>query len=273
MTRATSLAWTHPLQGGFPPPWVSEWGEDCLYGGWCSLAVGDVVQRLRWIPPVTFWMGSTEDEEGRSPVEGPRHPVRINPGFWIFDTPCTQALWQAVMGENPSHFQNTDRPHETAKCPVDSVTWDECQELAERLKSDFQGPALSLPSEAQWEYACRAGTHTARYGENPDAIAWYAENGESRTHPVGTKEPNPWGLYDMLGNVWEWCADAWMDNYSEQARARPSAARVIRGGSWGNDARHVRAACRSSHGPTARGNRLGVRFCEFREPSVVSWGR
>jgi formylglycine-generating enzyme required for sulfatase activity len=241
-----------------------EWGQDRLHGGWCSFAVGEAVQRLRWIPPGRFWMGSLEDEEGRFPDEGPQRLVSINPGFWIFDTPCTQKLWQAVLGENPSHFQNRDRPHDTEKCPVESVSWEQCQEFARVLNTRLQGLSLSLPSEAQWEYACRAGTPAARYGENLDAIAWYAENSGGQTHPVGDKEATPWGLYDMLGNVWEWCADEWTSDYSEHARVRPSAHRVSRGGSWDSDARSVRAACRYNGVPTHRDNYLGVRFCEFR---------
>src|SRR5262245_21988370 len=107
---ATSPALTHPLERGFPPCWASEWGEDSLYGCWCSIAVGEVVQRLRWIPPGTFWMGSPDDEKGRDSDEGPRYLVTIDLGFWMFDTPCTQALWESVMGENPSDIQNQDRP-------------------------------------------------------------------------------------------------------------------------------------------------------------------
>jgi formylglycine-generating enzyme required for sulfatase activity len=267
---ATSLAWTHPLERGFPPLWASEWGEDDLYGGWCSFAVSDVVQRLRWIPPGTFWMGSPDDEEGRYPDEGPQHLVTINPGFWMFDTLCTQALWQAVLGENPSHLQNGVHPHDTEKCPVESVSWEQCQEFAEVLNTTLAGLTLSLPSEAQWEYACRAGTQSARYGENLEAIAWYSGNGERKTHPVAGKDANHWGLYDMLGNVYEWCADAWTNNYSEPARADPSAPRVIRGGSWHSLARSLRAASRNHYEPTSRVNYLGVRLCEFREPSVVS---
>ena len=226
-TRHPPRAWTHPLQRGIPPTWASEWGEDRLHGPWCAFEVGDVVQRLRWIPPGVFWMGSPEDEEGRFSSEGPRHLESIDSGFWIFDTPCTQALWEAVMGENPSQFKVADRP-------VESVSWEQCQEFLTALNSRLDGLQLSLPSEAQWEYACRAGTETARYSENLDAIAWYAENSGHETHPVAGKEANSWGLYDMLGNVWEWCADVWVDDDTEKARASAaesaSPRRVIRGG-------------------------------------------
>src|SRR5208337_1405485 len=149
-TRHPPRAWTHPLQHGIPPTWASEWGEDRLHGPWCAFEVGDVVQRLRWIPPGVFWMGSPEDEEGRSSNEGPRHLVSIDSGFWMFETPCTQALWEAVMGENPSEFKSPDRP-------VANVSWEDCRKFVEKINEKFDlekvDLSLSLPSEAQWEYA------------------------------------------------------------------------------------------------------------------------
>ncbi|MDR3638329.1 MAG: formylglycine-generating enzyme family protein [Isosphaeraceae bacterium] len=251
-----------------PPLWASEWGEDQRYGPWCAFEIGGVVQRLRWIPSGAFWMGSPDDEVGRWSAEGPRHLVTIESGFWIFDTPCTQALWEAVMGQNPCHFQNPDRPQETAKHPVEQVSWDDCQRFLSTLNSRLRGLQLSLPSEAQWEYACRAGMETARYAENLDAIAWYSENSGGETHVVGGKEANAWGLYDMLGNVWEWCADAWVENHTAKTRAptgeSASARRVFRGGSWGDDAQDVRAAYRDLGGPTDRDHDLGFRCAEFR---------
>ena len=219
-------------------------------------------------------MGSPEDEEGRFSAEGPRHLVSIDSGFWMFDTPCTQALWEAVMGENPSHFKVADRPKEGADRPVESVSWEQCQEFLTALNSRLDGVQLSLPSEAQWEYACRAGTETARYSENLDAIAWYDENSGNETHSVAGKEANSWGLYDMLGNVWEWCADVWVNDYTEKARASAaesaSAHRVIRGGSWrdGARARARRAATATS---PRTGDDLGFRCAEFRE-GLVSGG-
>jgi formylglycine-generating enzyme required for sulfatase activity len=223
-------------------------------------------QRLRWIPPGQFLMGSPEGEEGRWGDEGPRHPVRIDSGFWMFDTPCTQALWEAVMGagSNPSHFEGADRP-------VERVSWDDCRGFLERLNGRLEGLHLGLPSEAQWEYACRAGTASARYEEGLDEIAWYAGNSGGETHAVRGKLPNAWGLYDMLGNVWEWCADAWAEDYGlggEGGAAAPaSARRVIRGGSWGSDPQLVRAAYRSRHGPSDRDRVLGFRCAEFRRGS------
>jgi formylglycine-generating enzyme required for sulfatase activity len=210
-------------------------------------------------------MGSPEQEEGRRSVEGPRHLVTIESGFWIFDTPCTQALWEAVMGENPSHFKVADRPKEGTDRPVESVSWEQCQEFLTALNSRLDGLQLSLPSEAQWEYACRAGTETSRYRENLDEIAWYSENSGGKTHPVASKDANAWGLYDMLGNVSEWCADVWVDDYTEKSRAS-SAHRVFRGGSWGFDALVARAACRRP-GPRFRIDYLGFRCAEFRAGS------
>jgi formylglycine-generating enzyme required for sulfatase activity len=264
-TRYPPRAWTHPLERGIPPTWASEWGEDRLHGPWCAFEVKDVVQRLRWIPPGVFWMGSPEDEEGRFADEGPRHLVSIDSGFWTFDTPCTQALWEAVMGENLSEFKGADRP-------VESVSWQQCQEFLTELNSRLEGLELSLPSEAQWEYACRAGTETARYSENLDAIAWYGENSGNETHFVAGKEANSWGLYDMLGNVFEWCADVWVKGYTEKARAAvaesASAHRVVRGGSWRSGARYVRAAYRNGDEPSIRLNSLlGFRCAEFRAGS------
>jgi formylglycine-generating enzyme required for sulfatase activity len=265
-TRPIPRTWTHPLQRGFSPAWASEWGEDRLHGPWCAFEVGDVVQRLRWIPPGTFWMGSPENEEERWSSEGPRHLATIDSGFWMFDTPCTQALWEAVTGDNPSHFKNLERPKDTEKCPVESVSWGDCQEFLSKLNASLDGLTLSLPSEAQWEYACRAGTETARYADDLDSIAWYVENSKSNTHPVAGKEANAWGLYDMLGNVWEWCADVWTNDYTEKS-AEASDHRVIRGGSWIDDARRVRAAYRFHYEPALRNADLGIRCAEFREGS------
>ncbi len=269
-TRHPPGTWAHPLQRGVPPAWASEWGEDRLHGPWCAINVGDVVQRLRWIPPGVFWMGSPEDEEGRFPDEGPRQLMSIESGFWIFDTPCTQGLWEAVMGANPSRFKVADHP-------VESVSWQECQEFLTSLNSRLDGLQLSLPSEAQWEYSCRAGTGTARYSENLDGIAWYGANSGRQTHSVGSKEANSWGLYDTLGNVREWCADVWADDYSDRARASasesPSARRVVRGGSWLIGAQGVRAAFRDRQEPSARGVDLGFRCAEFRPGSRAEGAR
>jgi formylglycine-generating enzyme required for sulfatase activity len=202
-------------------------------------------------------MGSLEDEEGREDWEDPRHGVHWTSGFWLFDTPCTQALWSAVMDTNPSQFQGENRP-------VEQVSWEDCQQFLVALGQRLPELPLALPTEAQWEYACRAGTNTARYHEDVDAIAWYLDNSATETHGVGQKLPNAWGLYDMLGNVFEWCHDGHRD-YEADVAVDPvgptdaAAYRVIRGGSWGDPARHTRAAYRLWNAPGFRYDDLGFR--------------
>jgi len=144
--------------GGQPPAWAWRWDDD-VFGAWANFRIDDVEQRLRWIPPGRFSMGSPEEEEGRYDDEGPRHEVHISRGYWLFDTPCTQELWQAVRGTNPSEFQGAEHP-------VENVSWEDCQGFIEALNARLPGLGLRLPTEAQWEYACRAGTETARYAED-----------------------------------------------------------------------------------------------------------
>ncbi len=188
-------------------------------------------------------MGSSEDDREVFDNEKPRHQVQFTCGFWLFDMPCTQALWQVVMGTNPSRFQGANRP-------VEKVSWEDCQEFITQLNEKFLGLSLRLPTEAQWEYACRAGTETPRYAENLDAIAWYNKNSKGQTQPVKQKQPNTWGLYDMLGNVLEWCHDG-LRMYSSTASITDplgpidaGAGRAIRGGYWDSVAQVVRAAFR-----------------------------
>ena len=220
LVEPTDLFW----KSGKPPPWADDWGTD-EYGHWVTFSIADkqgnkVTQRMRWIEPGTFLMGSPEDEPERYDDEGPQHQVNISQGFWLFDTACTQALWQAVMGENPSWFEEADRP-------VENVGWNDCQEFLKRLNERLPGLDLNLPSEAQWEYACRAGTTTPfSFGANitPEQVnydgnypyaggekGWYRQE----TVPVASLPPNPWGLYEMHGNVWEWTQDHWHDNYRD----------------------------------------------------------
>jgi formylglycine-generating enzyme required for sulfatase activity len=245
-------------EGGVAPVWADGWGRDNL-GPWVELRVEKARQRLRWIPPGKFWMG---DEEGRHHDERLRHDETIASGFWMFDTPCTQALWEAVMRENPSHFKGLDRP-------VESVTSDQCQEFLKCLNERCEGLELRLPSEAQWEYACRAGTDTPRYGEKLNEIAWYWDNSNEETHPVGQKAPNDWGLYDTLGNVFEWCADLWTENYKTTKGSATLVHRVIRGGSWYDVAQLVRAAYRVRYEPSYLRFNLGFRCADFRAPGPV----
>ena len=293
----------HPLMYGEPPDWASGWGQD-RFGVYVAFTIRAVTQRLRWIPPGRFLMGSPDEEEGRYEWEGPRHEVTLAQGFWLFDTPCTQALWQSVMGENPSRFKSPARP-------VEQVSFEDVQAFLDKTNVQVPGLNLDLPSEAQWEYACRAGTETATYAGDMhivgecnapvlDAIAWYGgnsgvgfdlENGfdssgwaekqydhtRAGTRPVAQKAANPWGLYDTLGNVWEWCGDHWHGSYDGaptdgSAWIDPGGAanRVIRGGSWDGDARGVRAAYRYRDDPANRNDYLGFRCARVQSDSIVS---
>ncbi|NQV28875.1 MAG: SUMF1/EgtB/PvdO family nonheme iron enzyme [Rhodopirellula sp.] len=282
----------HPLLEG-PPVWASGWGEDEDFGPFVEIRIGQVKQRLRWIPKGSFLMGSPEKpkkEPGRNDNEGPQHAVTISNGFWLFDTPVTQELYEAVTGENPSRFVSPKRP-------VEQVGWEESRSFLEKLNDRVPGLEAGLPTEAEWEYACRAGTTDAlytgaidiiEYRNAPalDPIAWYGGNcgvdfdlddgadakwgkqqydfEQGGTREVGKKLANPWGLYDMLGNVYEWCDDGLRD-YSETAERDPrgpseaSALRVIRGGSWYSLALLVRAAYRRGYSPEFRYYSLGFR--------------
>lgn len=238
------------------PQWASDIGRD-VYGLWVRLQVDGVHQRLRWIPPGRFWMGSAVDDPQAFESEQSRHQVDITRGFWLFDTPCTQEVWLAVMESNPSRFQGARRP-------VEQVGWHDCQMFMQHLNERFSGLALALPTEGQWEYACRAGTEGARYHEDLDAIAWYEANSDGETHEVGQKIPNRWGLYDMLGNVFEWCHDG-LRAYRDTPAVDPmgpmeaGARRVVRGGGWRWHARLVRAAYRNAAPPGDRLHSLGFR--------------
>ena len=162
--RVIDPSW-HPLVTGCPPEWATEWGQD-RHGVFIAFTLAEVTQRLRWIPPGRFLMGSPEEETHGLAKEDyerewlarehPQHPVFITNGFWLFDTPCTQALWQAVMGDNPSRFKSPKRP-------VEQVSWEDVQGFIQRINERIPGLYLALPTEAQWEHACRAGTDTALY--------------------------------------------------------------------------------------------------------------
>ena len=266
----TTAARSQPLADGQAPGWASAWGEDD-HGPFVDFTIDAVTQRLRWIPPGRFWMGAPDDEPGRWSAEGPVHEVVIGQGYWLFDTPCTQALWEAVMGDNPSHFKGQDRP-------VEQVEWHQARAFAEALQQRLaeqaagehdDGGRIVLPSEAQWEYACRAGGQSPWYFGDDEAglgeHAWLLGNAGGETHPVGQKRPNRWGLYDMLGNVWEWTGDHWHDSYvgapsdGSPWDDDPGAARVIRGGGWDDPAQYCRCAVRYGDHPDNRVLDLGFR--------------
>ena len=216
------------------------------------------------IPSGEFMMGSPDDEEGRFGNEGRVHKVRITKPFFLGAYEVTQAQWQAVMGNNPSDFRGNDRP-------VEEVSWNDCQEFVSKLcaKEGAARKSYRLPTEAEWEYACRAGSRTRFYGGDDDSdlgkIGWYGGNSGGETHDVGQKAPNAFGLYDMSGNVWEWCQD-WFDSgyYGKSSRADPKGPgsagyRVLRGGSWVNNSRDCRSAVRDGDGPASAYNLSGFR--------------
>ena len=195
---------------------ISERGID-EYGTYADLHIstgyGKATQRMRWIEPGTFLMGSPDGAAERWSDEGPQHSVTLTKGFWLADTACTQALWQAVMGNNPSYFRDNEQN------PVENVSWNDVQEFLRTIETLLPGVEACLPTEAQWEYACRAGTTTPfSFGNqitpkqaNYDGDFPYADGkeGEYRGHtlPVKSLPANAWGLYEMHGNVGEWCTN------------------------------------------------------------------
>ncbi len=214
------------------------------------------------IPAGEFLMGSPDSDKDAQYTERPQHRVRITKPFYLGKYPVTQEQWEAVMGNNPSGFKGP-------KNPVEQVGWDDCQQFLKRLNRKVGGAMFQLPTEAQWEYACRAGS-TTRYCFGNDAsglgqYAWYGENSGGNTHPVGQKKPNAWGLYDMHGNVWEWCQD-WYESgfYARSPTDDPTvggteSVHVIRGGDWYFDAGYCRSAVRSEFERWYQGNFLGLR--------------
>jgi formylglycine-generating enzyme required for sulfatase activity/tRNA A-37 threonylcarbamoyl transferase component Bud32 len=245
----------HGFQPVGPGSWASKTGED-EYGRWADVEVAGVVFRMRWIPPGRFRMGSPEGEKGRFGDEGPQHEVTLTRGFWLAETPCTQRLWEAVTGKNPSRFKDPNRP-------VEQVSWEDCQEFLKVVNERNPGLRARLPTEAEWEYACRAGTETSIYAGDLDSIAWYSDNSHG-TQPVAQKKPNDWGLYDMLGNVWEWCSDGYGPYSAEPVKdpggPNKGSKRVIRGGAWFEFARYVRCAARDARAPGGRSGYLGFRL-------------
>jgi len=270
-------------ESGQPPSWAARWGWD-EYGAWVEFELAPsgaepVAQRMRWIEPGTFLMGSPEGEEGRWEAEGPQHQVQIAEGYWLFDTACTQALWKIVMPDHPSRFK-----FKGSTRPVVRVSWDDLQRFVVALNARVPGLNVRLPSEAQWEYACRAGS-TSRwcFGDKESQLteyAWYSRNAGGRTHSVGQKRPNAWGLFDCHGNVFEWVQDAWHERYGgapidgapwESAEAVGD--RVIRGGSWDRSAQSCRSAYRNRQDSAFRSSNLGFRCVRLQLQECASGPR
>jgi formylglycine-generating enzyme required for sulfatase activity len=256
------------IAGLAKPSWASAMGRD-TYGLFAELTFKNAIQRFRWIAPGRFLMGSPENEPERLDNEA-QHPVTLTQGYWLADTACTQALWQAVKGDNPSGFKD-DPDH-----PVENVSWDDVQGFLQRLNAAAPGLNAGLPTEAQWEYACRAGTATPfAFGANItseqvnyDGGHPYADGAKGlyrqKTVPVRALPCNDWGLYQMHGNVWEWCLD-WYGDYSGGEAVDPAGPdtgnlRVLRGGSWFNFGGRARSAYRSRGGPGHRYALLGFRL-------------
>ena len=255
--------------------------ENRLAGEGMTVMIAGVETRFRWCPPGWFMMGSPESERGRIFTES-LHEVTIPHGFWLAETPTTQQLWHAVTGENPSTFQGD-------YIPVHEVSWDDCQAFIGKIQQYSPvGMRFKLPSEEHWEYACRAGTRTPfsfgaicnddyancdpRYSYGTGIVDKIVRRLTGRTKgptPVRSYAANPWGLYDMHGNVWEWCEDL-MDLYPGDPRAGTELAnqirrlygsnRVLRGGSWGLNARFCRSAIRISRDPAHRDFFSGFRL-------------
>ena len=205
-------------------------------------------------------MGSTLDEPGRYDREGPQHEVTLTEGYWLADTACTQALWKAVTGKNPSRFK--DDP----QLPVENISWDDVTEqFLPALNRQLGEGVACLPTEAQWEYVCRAGTTTAyEFGDAFDPARANISGGAGKTVPVRQFPPSRWGLYQMHGNVFEWCADA-LRSYTSEAVTDPEGGqggsdRALRGGSWFLEARRSRSAFRRGRHRDHRLVSIGFRF-------------
>ena len=223
--------------------------------------------QLVQIPSGEFLMGSPDSDGDAEDHEKPQHRVRITEAFYLGVYPVTQEEYQQVMGSNPSHFTGDPR------LPVEMVSWEDavefCNQLSALPEEQAAGRFYRLPTEAEWEYACRAGSRTVySFGDSAESLgdyAWYLGNSGRKTHPVGQKKPNAWGLYDMHGNVLEWCSDRFGHRYYADSPLEdptgPASATdpVRRGGSWIDGAGSCRAACRHAGGPWFRSGDMGFR--------------
>ena len=225
-----------------------------------SAELNKLINNMVYVSGGTFTMGGTSEQgSDAEPDEKPTHSVTLS-SYYICKYEVTQALWRAVMGSNPSNSIGDN-------LPVEQVSWDDCQTFINRLNS-YTGRNFRLPTEAEWEFAARGGNYSRHYkysGSNYISdVAWYDDNSGSRTHPVGTKQANELGLYDMSGNVYEWCSD-WYGSYSSYSQTDPTGAnsgfgRVDRGGSWGSNAGRCRSSLRDSSSPGGCYGVLGLRL-------------
>ncbi len=268
--------WQQHPPDPFPPYFASSWGHD-VYGLWYVFSVNGVEQCMRWIPPGVFLRGSPESEPDREDDER-QHSVMLSCGFWLADTACTQALWNAVTAERSSEFQGE-------QLPVENISWLDAAEFCELLNQSFPGFGACLPSEAQWEYACRAGTTTAFWWGDAQSVVHakydgdrsyaHERQGQSAENTVEVTRfvPNPWGLYQMHGNVNEWCRD-WYGDYPDGPAVDPVGpalgdCRVVRGGSWASYGRWLRAAIRLNVPPDYSDEIIGFRLAQFPDGEAV----
>ena len=223
--------------------------------------INNLIANMVYVEGGTFTMGATSEQGSDvNEDEKPTHSVTLS-SFSIGKYEVTQAEWQAVMGSNPSFFTSDDN------LPVEQVCWDDCQTFITKLNA-LTGKTFRLPTEAEWEYAARGGNKSKGYkyagSNNIGDVAWYDSNSGSKTHAVGTKQPNELGLYDMSGNVYEWCSD-WYGSYSSPSQTNPTGAssgsnRVNRGGSWFSFAWYCRVSFRYCSSPGNRDDYLGLRL-------------
>ena len=223
-------------------------------------SLDDIMRNMVYVEGGTFTMGATSEQQSYNDDEIPTHRVSLS-SFYIGKYEVTQSLWKAVMGSNPSNWKGDN-------LPVEMVSWNDCQTFLRKLNA-MTGKNFRLPTEAEWEFAARGGNRSRGYqysGSNVlSDVAWYDDNSGSKTHNVGTKAPNELGIYDMSGNVWEWCQDWSGRSYSSSAQTNPKGPssgynRVHRGGSWFHGARDSRVASRNAYSPGDRDYGLGLRL-------------
>jgi formylglycine-generating enzyme required for sulfatase activity len=244
-------------------------GEGAVSGGQYADPLGrtytvpSINYKMVYIQPGTFMMGSPSNESERDSDER-QHKVTLTKGFYMGATEVTQAQWKAVMGNNPSYFKGDNRP-------VEQVSWNDCKEFIRKLNRQEGTDKYRLPTEAQWEYACRAGSKKRFcFGDSDSRLGdyvWYSNNSSSKTHSVAQKKPNAWGLYDMHGNIWEWCQDGF-GKYPLSHVTDPEGPsnRVLRGGSWNNNARNIRSANRNRNNPDNRNSNIGFELPALQLP-------